>query len=992
MRSERRKTITAVFTDLVESTSMAERLDPEALSAVLARYFAIARTTVEQHGGIVEKFIGDAVVAMFGIEQLREDDAVRAVRTAIDLRDAVERLNDELESAFGVRLRVRSGINTGEVVVATSSAESLAVGHAVSMAARLEQAAAPGEIVIGDQTYRLTRGEIGVTSLEPLAVKGSTVPLAAWRVDRLIATPARGWDRTGAYLGRVDELEMVAAAFERAVTSRRSGATLVVAPPGFGKTRFAAEVAARLAPSPRVVIGRAASDGGAAYGPIIDILRQLGAGEGAQLQDTLAALADGAQVARAAQALEAGSALATAADVAWITRRAATAVAADRPLLIVMDDLHWADPLLLDVVAELVEPPLPAPVFMLALTRPELPEERADWLASIADVPIVRLQPLTSADTARLVGERLGPGADLEQCRRIANAAAGVPLFVEQWAALDAESTAETVPSTIRALMAARIDRISGDARALLESAAIAGEAFTRGDVGDLASPEALDGALDALEGREIIRRDRTSSAFRFSHALLRDAVIDALPRRRRAELHERRAASLQAAEPVDLERTGHHLEAAWRERTAIGLPDADTTALAMRAAAVLAAVGARSLARKEWHRAVDFLRRATRLVPVGEPARTAILPDLIDALIHAGELDAADDAHDEAVRAARNALERARADTAWGRSHYMRRIDGWPKRIREILSISIPVFEAAADNTWLARAHILEFYPSTNAVTDLETLKRARIHAELAGDERSLIEVWDELGGAMAFGQTPFTEVLEFMGAEVAWARDRAVAFTEADGLLGEAYALAALGETRGARERIEAVRGLFEALPSVVEQVGEMGLVEAGLLRDAGDHAASAAAIERAVAVFESCGETGWARISRAWLAYAYLDLGRSFEAAELLDRIRPGRSSPAWFVALVVAGDARVALANGDVDRARELALTGSKLIEASTIHRNTISALEALGDVLIATGDTDAAHAQLDDARARAQAKEDRVAEARLRAKIGALPGN
>ena len=335
------------------------------------------------------------------------------------------------------------------------------------MAARLEQAAGAGEIIVGEETFRLLGSSVKATPIEPLVVKGSTMPLRAWRVDGLVATPARGWHSGGTYLGRRAELEQVRDAYRSVVGERRAAAALVVAPPGFGKTRFAAEAAAGLTPAARVVIGRAIADGGSTYGPIVDILRRSGRRRGATrkatLEGSLARLADGAQVARAARALEDGTGVATTGEVAWVTRRVVTAVAADGPLLIVLDDLHWADPLLLDVVAELVEPPLAAPVLVLALTRPELAGERADWIARMPTVPILRLQPLSAEDTDRLVGDRLGPDADDVQRRRIVDAAAGVPLFVEQWAALDAETSDEAVPSSIRALMAARIDHVGGD-------------------------------------------------------------------------------------------------------------------------------------------------------------------------------------------------------------------------------------------------------------------------------------------------------------------------------------------------------------------------------------------------------------------------------------------------------------------------------------------------------------------------------------------------
>ena len=280
----------------------------------------------------------------------------------------------------------------------------------------------------------------------------------------------------------------------------------------------------------------------------------------------------------------------------------------------------------------------------------------------------------------------------------------------------------------------------------------------------------------------------------------------------------------------------------------------------------------------------------------------------------------------------------------------------------------------------------MLRYLAASSSTAEIDVLRTVRVHAERAADERALIEVWDELGGAMLMGPTPYPEILDFVRAEVRWARDRGVAFTEADGMLGWAYALAGLGEVEEARRAIDTVRALLEALPSTVEQLGETWMLEAVLDRDAGDHLAAAAAYERAVAVFEACGEPGWVRSGLASLAHTNLDLGRTAVAAAMLERARSPGTSPAWFQVLVTVGDARVALQGGDADRAGALALKASAMIDEETTDRNAIRSLELLGDVLAATGDVDRARLEYEAARARAQAKGDRVAEPRLSDKL------
>ncbi|HEY6058102.1 MAG TPA: hypothetical protein VIV06_08720, partial [Candidatus Limnocylindrales bacterium] len=320
--------------------------------------------------------------------------------------------------------------------------------------------------------------------------------------------------------------------------------------------------------------------------------------------------------------------------------------------------------------------------------------------------------------------------------------------------ATNAETSAATIPSSIRALMAARVDRITGDARAVVESAAIAGEAFTSGDAiaGEDRSSVAfdVDAALAALVRREIVRPEPgDADAYRFSHALLRDAVIDALPRRRRAELHERRAAVLAAsgdavAGDADLESIGFHLESAWRERTSIGPPDTHTRSLATRAAQALAMVGRRSVARKEWHRAAAILRRAAHLVADVPDTRRSILPDMLDALVFAREIDGATSVHDEGLRlAAGDAAERARIEVAWSRLLPVIAPEDASRRMVAVADEAISLFGAAGDDIWLGRAWMLRAIGLEDVEESILALREARAAAERSGDERTLIEVW---------------------------------------------------------------------------------------------------------------------------------------------------------------------------------------------------------------------------------------------------------
>ena len=398
---ERRKVVTVLFCDLVGSTALGEQTDPEALRALLGRYFERMSGIVESHGGTVEKFIGDAVLAVFGVPQVHEDDALRACRAAVEMRDALPEL--------GIQGRI--GVNTGEVV--TGTAERLVTGDAVNVAARFEQAAAPGEVLIGASTHELVKGAVDAEPVEPLDLKGKAEPVAAFRLLAAHAAPERRHDSL--FVGRERELGLLSEAWQRAVAEQRCELVTVVGDPGIGKSRLAAEALASI--DARVVRGRCLPYGsGITYWPVVEIVKQL---------DVLPTDPAAAEAIRSL--LGESDAGTSAEQIGWAFRKLLDEHA---PLVVVFDDIQWGEQTFLDLIEHVALLSSGAPLLLLCMARPELLDSRPTWPVTI------RLEPLDSADAADLIGVDVP-----EELRaRIAAAAAGNPLFISEMLAMTQEA------------------------------------------------------------------------------------------------------------------------------------------------------------------------------------------------------------------------------------------------------------------------------------------------------------------------------------------------------------------------------------------------------------------------------------------------------------------------------------------------------------------------------------------------------------------------
>jgi class 3 adenylate cyclase/tetratricopeptide (TPR) repeat protein len=1016
MTHESRRTVTVVFVDLAGSTGLGEQLDPEPLRRVMSRYFETVSQALEGHGGRVEKFIGDAVMAVFGIPVVHEDDAFRAARAVIDVREAVARLNDELERERGVRIEIRTGVNTGEVFTGDPSAGStLATGDAVNVAARLEQAAGAGEILIGDATHRLVRDAVRAEPVEDLRVKGKEGAVAAWRLREIVegAAPfARHLDSP--LVGREVELAQLRQAYERAVRERRAHLFTILGPAGIGKSRLSGEFAALLAEDASVLVGRCLPYGeGITFWPLSEILHErFGDDVQVGVARMLAPDEDAELVAaRIAGAVGFSADIGTSEETFWAIRKFFERLAHEQPLVVVFEDIHWAEPTFLDLLDHVADWTHDAPVLLLCLARPELLEARPTWGGGKLNATAVLLEPLSEDESETLIANLLGEAEVETGLRdRIAEAAEGNPLFVEQMLAMMGENGhgngGVAVPPTIQALLAARLDRLEPAERAVAERASVVGKEFWRGAVVDL-SPENVRSSvgeqLQMLVRKELIHPHRSvfvgDDGFRFRHMLIRDAAYGGMPKEARADLHERfaewleRQAGERAAEYEEI--VGYHLEQAYRYREELGPVDATGRELADRAAERLASAGRRARDRSDMPAAAKLLDRAAALLPADSTARLELIVDLGPALEQVGELARANAVLEQAAEMAAKLGDRrleahARVEHALVKGAHMPQTTF--EETEPVAREAIRVFEELGDDLGLARAWRLRSFLPWGACRwgEMgEVLEQALAHARRASariEERAALSF---LAVVVFWGPTPVKDALLRLDEMRADAPEDRV--LEASILNTEAALRAMLGQFEEAQMLAERGSEMYTDLGQRTRLAGR-SLQRAEIELLAGDPAAAEGHLREGYDIFHAMGETGVFSTIASALGEAVYRQGR-YDEAESLSEISEEATAPDDIASLVGwrAVRAKVLARRGEFERAEKLVDEAVELSEATDFLNMQADVLLDRAEVLRLAGRANETRPSVEGSIALYEQKGNVVAATHARALLSELDG-
>ncbi|MDQ2873514.1 MAG: AAA family ATPase [Actinomycetota bacterium] len=715
---EIRKTVTVLFCDLVGSTLLSRELDPERFRELTLRYFGLMRDCAERHGGVVEKYIGDAVMAVFGVPVVHEDDALRAVRAAAQMREALAGFNAADAQGLGVTLNVRIAVNTGPVVAAAdpAAAEALVSGETVNLAARLEQHAEPGEVLLGPLTCHALEGVVDYEPAAPVALKGFAQPVTPGRLVA-VGEPASAISRRLdlVLVNRHGEMAALRETFGRARRDRSCQLVTLHGDAGIGKSRLAAEFT-RWARSAGALVADGRCPGYGTGGSLLALaqaIRRL-------LAEWVPPEALSADVAEALTMLNAGfladdSPGVIPGETVWAICRVLKEAGRDRPLALILDDMHWADSGLVRAVAGLAAQLSEVAVTVLCLARPEFVADESEWIGHLPNARLQTMGPLSEDDCRLLIAELDEVVAhDSELALRAMSRAEGNPLYLEQLVSVIAGGSAQAIPVGINGLIACRLDLLAVGERRILGWAAVAGRDFTPAELVAAAEDDLagrLARVLAALVGRRLIRPavGEPAPAFRFESALIHEVAYDSMPKSWRAAAHERLATWL-ANSRGDTEAAGTHWERAWLLGRELGTPEAARRPLADLAVDALRAAGIRALASGDPRHASGLLSRALRLCPDDDPRMPDLLLQAGEAQVMAGDTESGHGLLEQARARARararagagaNATTEAHAELQLAYLSPTRQFSASLQAARQTL----PIFERAGDHLGVTRA-----------------------------------------------------------------------------------------------------------------------------------------------------------------------------------------------------------------------------------------------------------------------------------------------
>ncbi len=930
--------------------------DPEALHVAFERGTAV----IERHGGTVEHYLGDALVGFFGLDASHEDDALRAARAAVELRSATAEL--------------RLGLETGEVFLgAGPRGATIATGAPITAAGRLAERARNGEILLGDGA----RGTLAA---------GASVDRASGRLLALEPEqPAVLRVPETPFIGRDAELAELRAAYERARDERACRIVTVVGAPGIGKSRLAGEFLATLGDEPLVLAGRCLAYGqGTTYRALADIVRGLGHDPRGRIEELLAGDEQAIRGILGATGLSAEPAQAD--ETAWAMRRLLERLARERPVVVAIEDIHWAEPALLDLLDHLVALSSGCPILLVCLTRPELLERRPQRAVPHPAGSIVVLDALGEAD-ARALAERLGLAG--EQAGRIAQRAEGNPLFVEQLVAVGPD--AGELPASIQAVLAARIDRLDADERALLRRAAVEGRTFHAGALASLmpdGERRAMARFLVGLARKGLISGDEPQfggeDAFRFTHALIRDVAYAGLPKLLRADLHAGVAGWLERRSEAADEIVGFHFEQACHLRAKLGAPDPGDGELAKRAIERFRGAERGALARGDPSAAAQLIERALALLDADDPARGALLSDLGASLFEAGRLTEATSVLDDAIARAPERRLKVRAEVEREFVRLETETSQGTENALRVADAAMDVLEREHDDDGQCRAWSLragaEWAAGQVGRAD-DAWCRAAQCAGRAGDERALFEVIGWRATAAVLGPLPVDDAIglcESFRAQVAASP------------VAEAWTINPLASLHAMRGEFEIAERLLGEASETLRKLGRLDAIvshhEALVRLLAGEHARAEPRLRAGYEKLTALGEGNMLATTAAMLAQVVYAQDRPGEAGELC-RVSADAAAADDIVTQVIwrGVQARILAADGRCEEAETLAREAIVLVARTDLVSHHADAMSELAEVLQACE----RHAEAREARRGALALYERKGNLAAAARVKAL---